>query len=186
MVIIKKPFNYYKMKKTLLAITFLIFTTTVFSQQDWEVLKNINGIEISYRKQKIQEKKNTIVWSIEFEYRNTLDKDLYYKSYYYKKTEGILDFISNKNTKGYDEYLNFIDISVENQRGFLASSYVEVYLSGDKTRLKTDNNESIMSLKKFKTYTKSLEVKLDEDDDPVIKVSAINSISFTNDLTDFL
>lgn len=34
MVIIKKPFNYYKMKKTLLTLILLIFTTTIFSQED--------------------------------------------------------------------------------------------------------------------------------------------------------
>ena len=186
MVIIKKPFNYYKMKKTLLAITFLIFTTTVFSQEDWEVLKTINGIEISYRKQKLQEKKNKIIWSIEFEYKNTLPEDIFYKSYFVSKRKGILDIIADNNTDGYDEKTNFINVSVENRRGFLASTDVEINLSGDKTRLKTDKNQTIVTLKKFKTYTKSLEVKLDKDDEPVIKVSAINSISFTDDLTDFL
>jgi len=174
------------MKKTVLTFALLLFTSLIFAQDKFEVLKNINGIEISYRKQKLKDKKNKTIWILEFEYRNTLPEDIYYKSYFYKRSSGILDVISNKDTSGYDEYINFIDVSVENQSGFLASSDVEIYLSGDKTRLKTDNDESIIVLKKFKTYTKSLEVKLNNDDEPVIKVSAINSISFTDDLTDFL
>lgn len=174
------------MKQTLFTLVFLIFYSTLFAQNDWEILKNINGIEISYRKQKLQEKKNKIIWQIEFEYRNTLPDDIYYKSYFIKQKADVLDIISKKNTNSYDEYTNFIDVSVENRRGFLASTDVEINLSGDKTRLKTDKNERIIVLRKFKTYTKSLEVKLDKDDEPVIKVSAINSISFTDDLTDFL
>jgi len=59
-------------------------------------------------------------------------------------------------------------------------------LRGDKTRLLTDKYEDIFILKKGKTYTKSMDFRSDKNVEPVLSIQIINSITFTDNIKDFL
>lgn len=174
------------MKKILF---FLFFTSTFcFSQtnNEFKLLKKINGIEIYFKVKKLRDTKSKTDWLIEFEYTNSTSNDLFYKSFFTKEKPNLLDALSDKEPKTKEsEELSFCKINIENKNGFFNSN-ASGGITGDKTRLKTDKNETILILKKNKTYTKSFEMRTNIEEEPIINISIINSISFTEEINDFM
>lgn len=172
------------MKKLLLLL--FLFSSFCFSQtnNDFKLLKKINGVEIYYKVKKLRDTKSKTDWLIEFEYTNSTNNDLFYKSFFIKEKPNLLDVVSDKETKEKEE-TSFCKINIENKNGFWNSNS-SGGITGDKTRLKTDKNETILLLKKNKTYTRSFEMRTNIEEEPIINISIINSISFTEDINDFL
>lgn len=168
-------------------LIFLFITSLSFSQtNEFRLLKKINGIEIYCKTKKLKENKKKVDWLIEIEYINSTNEDIFYKSYFVSpnSSEALIGALFDSKTKDKEE-TQFCRINIENINGFFNSS-ASGGITGDKTRLKTDKNESIMLIKKNKTYTRSFEMKTNIDEDPIISIVVINSISFTEDLKDFL
>jgi hypothetical protein len=169
------------MKKLL--VLFMVAFGTIANAQNpgYVLLKKINGVDVYYKKSKTKEGDKKDTWVIEFEFNNNSDKDIYYKSQV--SEPGDIDkILGDKDNK---EIFHFARISIENAKklSFVSDSNME--LSGDKTRLSTDQKENIYIIKKGKTYTKNMGFRADKGIDPVMSLQIINSISFTNDITDF-
>uniref|UniRef100_UPI00404B0FA2 hypothetical protein n=1 Tax=Flavobacterium sp. TaxID=239 RepID=UPI00404B0FA2 len=173
--------------KFYLSLFCLFILTFGFSQtNDYILLKKINGIEIYYKIKRLKETKKKVDWLIEFEYVNSTNSDIFYKSIFVSPSTSETLFDSLLDTKtGDKEETQFCKINIENINGVFNSS-ASGGITGDKTRIKTDKNESILILKKNKTYTRSFEMRTNIEEEPIISITVINSISFTEDLKDFL
>lgn len=174
------------MKKILFLLLFTITFSFSQTNNEFKLLKKINGVEIYVKIKKLKDTKSKTDWLIEFEYTNATNTDLFYKSYFTKENPDLLDIIADKEAKTKEkEETSFCKINVENKNGFWNSN-ANGGITGDKTRLKTDKNETILLLKKNKTYTRSFEMRTNLDEEPIINISIINSISFTEQINDFL
>lgn len=160
---------------------FISFGT--FAQSDgFELIRKTNGIEVYYKMTKTKEAKNKDTWVIEFEYINNSDSDIFYKSRF--QEADVLDQLFGDDKKR--EVTNFAVISLENVKGINFISDREIKISGDRTRLRTDKEESIYLIKKGKIYTRTMDFRADKGTEPVIVVTTANSVSFTGSVYDFM
>ena len=168
------------MKKVICIL--LLITNLVYSQNPgFELLKKINGVEVYYKKTKTKEATSKDTWIIEFEYTNNSNGDLFYKT----------DVVAQSSLEVYLKtektiISHFAVINIENTKAISFISDRDIFLRGDKTRLKTDKYENIYILKKGKTYTKSMDFRSDKNVEPVLSIQIINSITFTENIKDFL
>lgn len=168
------------MKKIILL--FLFFPIFCIAQNPgYELLKKINGVDVYYKKSKTKEGDKKDTWVIEFEFNNNSGKDIYYKSTI-EESDNVSKLLGDDKTK---EIYHFAQISLENAKKLSFVSDSNMKLSGDKTRLSTDNKENIYIIKKGKTYTQAMDFRAEKGIDPIISLQIINSISFTDDITDF-
>lgn len=167
------------MKKIIFA---LLFPIICFAQNPgFELLKKINGVEIYYKATKTKEAAKKDTWIVEFEYKNTSGHDIFYKTTIEQPNS--LDKALGGKEVTID---HFAVVFIENTKGMSFISDDKALLTGDKTRLSTDNNERIYMFKKGKTYTKSMDFRGDKGIEPIISIQIINSISFTENISEFL
>lgn len=177
--------NHFKfiiiMKYKILIIASL-FSSLCWSQSNgFKLIRKINGIEIFAKLSKTKESSKKDTWVIEFEYINNSGTDIFYKSRFVDP-KALLFMGDTKKV----EVANFAVLSLENTKAISFISDKEMNLNGDKTRLKTDENESIYIIKKGKTYTRTMDFRADKGVEPIIVVQAVNSVSFTGSVYDFM
>jgi len=154
-----------------------------FGQVKMDLLKKINGIEIFYKKTKVKELKKKDKWIIELEYTNNTNEDIYYKTVT-QNNNNLLNALAGGSDK--IEVYYFATVHLQNAKTMSFVSDQKVRISGDKTRLVTDENHNLFLFKKGKTYTETLDFKSEKGVEPVLTVDIVNSITFTEDITDFL
>lgn len=138
----------------------------------YELMRSINGVDVYFKKTKTNETMKKDTWIIEFEFINSSENDIFYKS-----VAG-----SRKDTP----ISHFALVTLENAKTISFISDSDIGLRGDKTRLITDQGDVIYTLKKGKTYTRTMNFRGDKGVDPVLTIHATNSISFSGTIYDFM
>lgn len=167
--------------KKLLWLLVMVASYAHSQNPGFELMKKINGVEIFYKKTKTKETTTKDTWIIEFEYTNNSNSDIYYKTI--EEAQSSLD-VYLKKAKTIISH--FAVINIENTKAISFISDKDIYLRGDKTRLQTDKYEDIYILKKGKTYTNSMDFRSDKNVNPVLSIQILNSITFTENIKDFL
>lgn len=175
------------MKKIILAALF-VCGNAIAQNPGYELLKKINGVEVYYKMRKTKESDKKDTWLIEFEYFNITGKDIFYKTSLQENKKSFGDILMNSIDKedSKTQVSNFASILIENTKALDFVSDTESNITGDKTRLSTNQGEALYIIKKGKTYTRSMDFKGKKGITPVIAISIVNSISFTENLFEFL
>ena len=164
------------MKKLLLIAILAITSQLVAQNPGYILLKKINGVEIYYKTVKTKEDTKKDTWSIDFEYINTTGKDIFYKS--------VLSEATIFENAGYISYFGVV--TIKNAKMLSLSTSDPTDVSGDKLRLLTDKGEPIYIIKKGKTYTRNMDFRAEKGVEPILSIEVINSISFTESITEFM
>lgn len=173
------------MKKIIILLLFPIFC--ISQNPGFLLLKKVNGVEIYYKLSKTKETEKKDTWLVESEYFNNTSNDIYYKSV--KPDQDKSDKLIDNLLKTKEDNLqisNFASVFIQNTKALDFTSDSQKNITGDKTRIVTDKGENIYRLKKGKTYTLSMDFKGNKTVEPIISIQVINSISFTDNIFDFL
>ncbi len=163
--------------KKLLLILLLTFSISGFSQSaGFILLKKINGIEIYEKKTKTKTNDKHDYWTVEFEYINTTQNDLYYNANLNKNSKGAVRF----------EDYSFCSFELENKKTLDMYSDLSAWIQGEKTRLKLDTGETILVFKKNKTYSKKMEYKITKNNEPFLGFRQNSNTIITDNIYEFL
>ena len=173
------------MKKILLVLLIALPFFCFSQNAGFTLLKKINGVEIYYKVSKTKETDKKDTWLVEFEYFNNTGADLFYKTVKETQKSDLLSTILQEERKE-QQVSNFAKVFIENIKALDFTSTSSSDVSGDKTRLQTDKEEGIYRIKKGKTYTLSMDFKGKKGIEPVISIQIVNSISFTDNINEFL
>lgn len=163
--------------KKILFILLITFSISTFSQSaGFSLLKKVSGIEIYEKKTITKTTEKHDYWIVEFEYINTTKSDLYYNTTLDKSSNGTVRF----------EDISFCTFDLENKKTFDTHSDLYVWITGDKTRIKLENGESIFVFKKNKVYSKVMKYKVEKGKDAFLTFNQNESKIITENLNDFL